>query len=168
MMTIETGKALDPGAAPFVIDGGGIMQAQAQLPERLIGTVAPGMTVRAGKVTGKVLAAGTAIDPDTRSAALTASLPADPSIRAGQAVTLAVMGPAPAGAVRVPATAVAQLSGASVVFVRTPKGVSPRPVTMAEGGEGADGERVVLAGLKPGEEVATTSVSELKALATVE
>jgi cobalt-zinc-cadmium efflux system membrane fusion protein len=168
MMTIETGKALDPGAAPFVIDGGGVMQAQAQLPERLIGMVAPGMTVRAGRVTGKVLAAGTAIDPATRSAALTAILPADPSIRAGQAITLAVMGPAPAGAVRVPATAVAQLSGANFVFVRTAKGVSPRPVTVAEGGEGADGERVVLSGLKSGEEVATTSVSELKALATAE
>lgn len=38
-MTVETGKAIDPGAAPFVIDGSGPLQAQAQLPERLIGTI---------------------------------------------------------------------------------------------------------------------------------
>lgn len=167
-MNIETGKALDPGAAPFVIDAGGAMQANAQLPERLIGTVQPGMTVRAGRIAGKVLAVGTAIDPATRSASLTASLPSDPSIRSGQSLSLSIMGPAPNGAVRVPGEAIAQASGATVVFVRTAKGVVVRPVTLAEGGEGADGERVVLSGLKAGEVVATSAVSELKSLAAAE
>lgn len=167
-MNIETGKALDPGAAPFVIDAGGPMQAQAQLPERLIGRVQPGMTVRAGPVLGKVLAVGTAIDPATRSASLTAALPADPSIRSGQSLSLSVMGPAPNGAVRVPGEAIAQMSGATVVFVRTAKGVVARPVTLAEGGEGADGERVVLSGLKAGDEIAVSAVSELKSLAAAE
>ncbi len=167
-MSIETGKALDPGAAPFVIDAGGAMQAQAQLPERLIGAVQPGMTVRAGRITGRVLAVGTAIDPATRSASLTASLPADPSIRSGQSLSLSVMGPAANGAVRVPGEAIAQMSGVTMVFVRTPKGVIVRPVTLAEGGEGADGERVVLSGLKVGDEIAVSAVSELKTLAAAE
>lgn len=168
MMTIETGKALDPGAAPFVIDAGGPMQAQAQLPERLIGKIQPGMTVRAAGAEGKVLAVGTAIDPATRSASLTASLQGSGSVRAGQALSLAVMGPAPQGAVRVPGDAMAQIGGANVVFVRSAKGVVARPVTLAEGGEGAEGERIILSGLKPGEEVAMSAVSELKALAAGE
>lgn len=167
-MTIETGKALDPGAAPFVIDAGGAMQAQAQLPERLIGTIQPGMTVRAGRIAGKVLAVGTAIDPATRSASLTASLPADPSVRPGQSLSLSVMGPAANGAVRVPGEAIAQMPGGAVVFVRTAKGVVVRPVTLAEGGAGADGERVVLSGLKAGDEIAVSAVSELKTLAAAE
>jgi len=167
-MTIETGKALDPGAAPFVIDAGGAMQAQAQLPERLIGAIQPGMTVRAGRVEGKVLAVGTAIDPATRSASLTASLPADPSIRSGQSLSLSVMGPAANGAVRVPGEAIAQVSGATMVFVRTARGVVARPVILAEGGEGAEGERVVLSGLKVGDEIAVSAVSELKTLAAAE
>jgi cobalt-zinc-cadmium efflux system membrane fusion protein len=167
-MNIETGKALDPGAAPFVIDAGGPMQAQAQLPERLIGKIQPGMIVRAGRVEGKVLAVGSAIDPATRSASLTASLPADPSIRSGQSLSLSVMGPAANGAVRVPGEAIAQMSGTTMVFVRTARGVVARPVTLAEGGEGTDGERVVLSGLRAGDEIAVSAVSELKSLAATE
>lgn len=167
-MTIETGKALDPGAAPFVIDAGGQMLAQAQLPERLIGTIRPGMVVRAGRAEGKVVTVGSTLDPATRSASLTANLPADPSIHSGQSLSLSVMGPAPAGGVRVPAGAVTRISGADMVFVRTAKGVVARPVTLAQGGEGADGERIILSGLKAGEEVAVSAVSELKALATAE
>lgn len=168
MMSIETGKALDPGAAPFVIDAGGAMQAQGQLPERLIGKVLPGMSVRAAEASGKVLAVGSAIDPATRSASLTASLEGDGAVRAGQALSLAIMGPAPQGAVRVPATAVAQLPSGTVVFVRSRRGVIPRAVTLAEGSEQSKGERTILSGLKPGEDVVVTSVSELKALATAE
>lgn len=168
MMAIETGKALDPGAAPFVIDAGGAMQAQAQLPERLVGAIQPGMTVRAGSATGKVLAVGTAIDPASRSANLTASLSADGSVRAGQALTLAVMGPPPAEAVRVPGDAVAQLGDRTVVFVRTGNGVAMRPVKAADGGDGVEGERIILSGLAVGEQVAVSAVSELKALATAE
>lgn len=168
MMTIEAGKALDPGAAPFVIDAAGPFQAVAQLPERLIATVRPAMTVRVGTTEGKVLAVGTALDPATRSASLTASLPADAPVRAGQALSLAVMGPAPAGAVRVPADAIVQTAGADTVFVRSARGVIARTVTLADEGAGTLGERVVLSGLKPGEAVAVSAVSELKALAASE
>jgi membrane fusion protein, heavy metal efflux system len=167
-MSIETGKALDPGAAPFVIDAGGAMQAQGQLPERLIGKVQPGMTVRLAGAAGKVLAVGSAIDPATRSASLTASLEGDGSVRAGLALSLAIMGPAPQGAVRLPAAAVAQLPTGTVVFVRSARGVIPRTVVLAEGDDQSEGKRIILSGLKPGEQVLVTSVSELKALATAE
>jgi len=165
-MAIETGKAVDPAVAPFVIDGSGGLQAEAQLPERLIGTMQPGMRVGIGAgQTGTVIAVGTAIDPATRSARLTASLPAGAPVRAGQSINLSIMGAAPSGAIRVPADAIAQIAGEPCVFVRTPRGVAVRKVTLPDGGAGSGDDRVILSGLKPGEQVAVTGVSELKSLA---
>jgi cobalt-zinc-cadmium efflux system membrane fusion protein len=89
-------------------------------------------------------------------------------LRSGQSLSLAVMGPAPGGAVRVSASAVAKMSGETVVFVQTPKGAVMRKVALAEGGSGTQGERVVLSGLKPGEHVVISAVSELKALAAAD
>lgn len=165
-MAIETGKAVDPAVAPFVIDGSGGLQAEAQLPERLIGTMQPGMRVGIGAgQTGTVIAVGTAIDPATRSARLTASLPAGAPVRAGQSINLSIMGAAPSGAIRVPADAIAQIAGGPCVFVRTPRGVAVRKVTLPDGGAGSGDDRVVLSGLRAGEQVAVTGVSELKSLA---
>ncbi len=168
-MTIETGKALDLGAAPFVIDGAGPLQARAQLPQRLIGRVHPGMRVIAGPgLEGQVVAVGTALDPQTRSATLTARFPASAELRSGQSLTLSVLGPAPDSAVRVPAAAIARLGDSTLAFVRTKAGVVARPVRLGEGGSGADGAQVVLSGLKPGEQVAVSAVSELKSLAAAD
>lgn len=168
-MTIETGKALDLGAAPFVIDGAGPLQARAQLPQRLIGRVHPGMRVIAGPgLEGQVVAVGTALDPQTRSATLTARFPASAELRSGQSLTLSVLGPAPDGAVRVPTAAIARLGDSTLAFVRTKAGVVARPVRLGEGGSGADGAQVVLSGLKPGEQVAVSAVSELKSLAAAD
>ncbi|WP_414901714.1 efflux RND transporter periplasmic adaptor subunit [Sphingomonas flavalba] len=167
-MTIETGKALDPGAAPFVIDGAGPLQAQVQLPHRLIGRVHPGMRVIAASgLEGQVVAVGTTLDPQTRSAMLTAHFPDATGLRSGQSLILSVLGPAPDGAVRVPATAIARLGDDTLAFVRTKGGVAVRPVQLGEGG-GTDGVQVVLSGLKPGEQVAVSAVSELKSLAAAD
>lgn len=127
------------------------------------------MSVHAGRdITGEVIAVGSTLDPSTRSATLTARFPAGAALRSGQSLPLAVMGPAPDGAVRIPAAAVAQMSGETFVFVQTPKGVIMRAITLAEGGSGTEGERVVLSGLKPGEHIAISAVSELKALAAAD
>lgn len=162
-MTAESGKALDTGSAPFVIDGPGALQVAAQLPERLIGTVQTGMTVRIGaEGTGTVIAVGSTIDPATRSASVTATVPASPGVMAGRATSVVIEGPAPAGALRVPAGAVAELDGRKIVFLAVPGGVRVQPVTVAEGG-GAN--VVVTGGLERGARVATAGVSELKSLA---
>ncbi len=172
-MTIETGKALDQGMAPFVIDAANRYQARAQLPERLIALVRPGMSVRVvqdeeGPATeGTVTAVGSSIDPATRSATLTASLPSSSATVAGRATSLLVMGPAPAGAVSVPAKAVTQYGGRTIVFVKSATGVAMREVRIA-GGNSGSGQVVLLAGVKPGEQVATSAISELKALAAAE
>lgn len=160
-MSAETGKAIDPAMAPFVIDGDGPLQVNAQLPERLLAAVKPGMTVRIGSVSGTVTAVGQALDPVTRSASVTATIPAG-SAAAGSATAIGIEGPAPAGAVRIPMAALGEVNGSKVVFVAVRGGVRARPVTVA----GMSGESaVVTRGLAAGERVAASGVSELAALA---
>ncbi|QKR99004.1 efflux RND transporter periplasmic adaptor subunit [Sphingomonas sp. CL5.1] len=162
-MTAETGKALDVGAAPFVIDGGGALQVTAQLPERLFGTVRPGMRVRVGDHgVGTVLAVGGALDPETRSTTVTASLPAAPGVVAGGAMPVTIDGPAPAGAVSIPARSVVDIDGRATVFVIARGGVATRAVSTVHG---AGDRAIVTSGLRAGERVVSAGLSELKMLA---
>ncbi|MCC2601959.1 efflux RND transporter periplasmic adaptor subunit [Sphingopyxis yananensis] len=164
-LAVETGKAINPDAAPFVIDGAGPLQAVAQLPERLIDSVHAGMRVAiAPDVIGEVMAVNRSLDAETRSATLTARLPAAAALRAGQSLSLAVMGPAPADALSVPATAIIRMGDQHMVFVKSNGGVTPRIVTIADGGRSPSDTRTILSGLKAGEQVAISSVSELKSL----
>jgi cobalt-zinc-cadmium efflux system membrane fusion protein len=160
-MSAETGKAVDPAMAPFVIDGGGPLQVTAQLPARLLGTVKPGMAVRIGTVSGTVTAVGQALDSATRSATVTATIPAGSAVP-GSATAIGIEGPAPAGAVRIPMSALGEVNGSKVVFVAVRGGVRVRPVTVA----GMSGDSAVITkGLAPGERVAASGVSELSTLA---
>lgn len=161
-MSAETGKAVDPAMAPFVIDGGGPLQVTAQLPERLLAAVKPGMIVRIGTVSGTVSAVGQSLDPTTRSATVTATIPAG-SAAAGSATAIGIEGPAPTGAVRIPVSALGEVNGGKIVFVAVRGGVRMRPVTVG----GQSGESAVITkGLAPGERVAVSGVSELATLAS--
>ncbi|WP_240529929.1 efflux RND transporter periplasmic adaptor subunit [Novosphingobium sp. PC22D] len=161
-VSATTGDRLDGGGAPFVIDAAGAYEVNAQLPERLAGRVHPGMQVRLGDVTGTVSSVGTTIDPETRSLLLKARMPAGPGVISGGTVTVTVLGPAPSGAVTVPASAVTPLNGADTVFVRTRDGVAIRRVQLGEGS--ADDMALVLSGLNPGDQVVKRGTSEIKAL----
>lgn len=168
-LAVETGKAVNPDAAPFVIDGAGPLQAVAQLPERLIDSVHAGMRVTiAPDIIGEVMAVNRSLDAETRSATLTARLPATNALRSGQSLSLAVMGPAPAGALSLPASAIIRMGDQYMVFVKSAGGVTPRIVTIADGGRSPSDTRTILSGLKAGEQVAISSVSELKSLASAE
>lgn len=159
----QAGSPVDGTTAPYVIDAADRYEIDAQLPERLVGAVNPGMVVKLeGGVRGAVTAIGATIDPATRSVKLKASVGAALGITSGKATTVTVFGPAPANAVTVPASAVTSMGGADVVFVRTKDGFAARRVVT--GGSG-DGTVVVLSGLKIGDRVVTTGISELKSLA---
>lgn len=159
---IQVGAPVDGTTAPYVIDAVGRYEVTAQVPERLIGAIRPGMTVMLGDLSGTVTAAGSVIDPMTRSATLKASLPAGPGVVAGRASSLAVLGPAPTGSVMVPSAAIASLNGRDVVFVAVQGGFSARLVSL---GVARGGQTLVLSGLKPGERVVVSGTSALKALA---
>ena len=160
--TIQVGSPVDGTTAPYVIDAVDRYEVQAQLPERLVGVVRPGMTIRLGTLRGTVTAVGSTIDPATRSATLKAALPAGSGVVAGGATSITVFGPAPAGAVTIPAAAVTNLDGHDVVFVTGQGGFGIRRVVT---GATSDGTTVLLSGVRPGERVVTSGTSALKALA---
>lgn len=186
---IQAGMPLDGTTAPFVIDAAGRYEATGQVPERLIGQIRPGMTVRlgqgtrgqntgsldAGAVRGTVTAVGNAIDPATRSAMLKAQLPASPGLVSGRVDTITVWGPATTnatasantgarsdGAITVPEAAVTTLGTDDVVFVANPRGYVRRVVHRLGA---ADGQVVVTGALKAGDAVVVHGTAALKALA---
>lgn len=160
---IQAGTPVDGTTAPYVIDAAGRYEVVGQLPERLIDSVHPGMIVQiAPDISGPIIAVGSTIDPVTRSASLKAEIPSGPGVVSGRATSLTIFGPAPAGAVHVPETAVTVVDGKDVVFVERPGGFSIREIAH---GAPAGNQVVVVSGLKPGEKVVVTGTSALKALA---
>ncbi|WP_305097184.1 efflux RND transporter periplasmic adaptor subunit [Croceibacterium aestuarii] len=166
---VETGGPVDGLTAPFIIENASAYRLDLQLPERLARQVRPGMAVDVslpgsdGPVAaGKILSVAPSIDPQTRSVMAKASIGAAPGLVAGSNVTVAIRDMGMATGIGVPAGAVVKLGNKDVVFVRTGKTFAPRPVTVAAT---AGGQAVLVAGLKAGEVVATSSLPELKAMA---
>jgi membrane fusion protein, heavy metal efflux system len=161
--SIQTGSPVDGATSAYVIDAVRRYEITAQLPERLVGQVRRGMAVRLpGDVRGEVTSVGSVIDPATRSATLRARVPAGTGVVSGRALPVTLLGPAPAGAIAVPAGAVTEVNGQPSVFVRRPDGVEVRKVMI---GDQADGRIVIRQGLRAGEQVAIAGTSELKAMA---
>ncbi len=169
---IEAGRPVESMNAPFVVDAVGRFEVEAQVPERLVGRIAPGMTVRIGTVGGggadavraEVTSVGTVIQPETRSVTLKAAIAPAPGapIVAGRTATVTVHAAAPAGAVEIPGAAVVDVAGAPSAFVQDKGGFVIRSVTTA----GAAGATVVVtSGVAAGEQVAITGLSELKSMA---
>lgn len=160
---IETGAPVDGMSAAFVVDATDRLEVRAQVPERLIGQIAAGMRVLVdGKVEARVTSVGRVVQPETRSAALKADIKDASGLVAGRTVMASIYAGASAGAVIVPRAALAEVAGAPVVFVRVSGGVAAREVATAP----VTGDQVVvLKGLKAGENVAISNLSELKSLA---
>jgi len=160
---IQAGEPIEGMVAPYVVDAVDRYEVQAQIPERLVGKVTPGMRVEiGGGIKASVTSAGTVIHPETRSATLKAAIAPGSGAVAGRTIMAAVFAPAPAGAAAVPRAAIADMGGTTAVFVQMNGGISVRKVTTV----GMLGEQaVVIAGLKPGEQVAISGLSELKSLA---
>ncbi len=159
--TVQIGSAIDGMSAPFVIDAARRYAVEAQLPERLVGRVRVGDRIGLpGGILGSVTSVGVTIDPQTRSALLKASVPAAPGLVSGRTVSVALFGPTVAGAVTVPASAIARLGDRTMVFTETVGGFALRPVTLVSAG----GAEAVVTGIPAGARVASTGVSELKAL----
>lgn len=159
---IQAGSVLDGSTAPYVIDADGSYEAQAQLPDRLAGSVKPGMAAVLGDIRGTVTAVGSTIDPATRSVTVKARLPIGASTLAGRATSLSIFGPAPEGAVMVPEAAVTDLGDGPGVFVRSRQGVRIR---LVKTGGKDKGQILILSGLKPGEPVVVEGTSSLKPMA---
>jgi len=168
---VETGGPVDGMTAPFVIENTGAYRVDLQLPERLARSVRPGMAVEvqlpvAGAdplpVGGTILSVAPSIDPATRSVMAKANIASAPGLVAGSNVMVVIRGAGTAEGVSIPSSAVTRIGGTDHVFLRDGKSFTPREVTVAAE---AGGRSVISEGLKAGDEVATSAVTELKAMA---
>lgn len=165
-VNVQTGGPVDGLTAPFVIENTASFMLDLQIPERLVADVHPGMEVElvnggTAPVLGNIVSVGSSIDAATRSVLAKARIGAAPQLVSGKSVMVVLKGTKAVSGVSIPAAAATQLGGKDVVFVATQQGFAVRPVTIA----GRSASQVTLAGgLKPGERVATSGLSELKVI----
>jgi membrane fusion protein, heavy metal efflux system len=165
-VSVQTGGPIDGMTAPFVIDASNAYQLDIQVPERLAGLVKPGMIVSLpGNVSGRILSVSPGIDPVSRSLIAKASISAAPGIIAGKSLMVSIAGDAPSGAMTIPASALTKMDGKDVVFVTKGNRFAKREVTAVAAGTG---DVLITSGLQPGEQVATSGLTELKMLASGE
>lgn len=156
--------SLAPGAgaaalsAGFVIDRTDSLWADARLPGKLVGAIRPGAAVEVEGLRGRVVSAGSAIDPRTGSAVLRAEIPNRANLAPGRLVRMTVFGAAPAGATSLPSSALTRLGQTDAVFVLDGAGYTARQVRIV----GRSAQLVVVTGLRPGAVVAVSGVSQLK------
>lgn len=159
---IQAGEPLELMSAPFVIDSNAAFEVQAQIPERLIGKISEGMRlILPNGVTATVTSVGSVIQPETRSALLKAQIVPGAKVIAGMSTNAAVFGKAPPGSVRLPRSAITTVDGRETVFVAVQNGYMPRTVETASS---IGDTTVVLSGLKAGETVAKSGLTELKSM----
>jgi len=162
-MAMDAGAALDGMSAPIIIEREGSRWLAVQIPERLAATVRAGLpvTTEDGQ-TGRLETVAASLDPATRAFAARVRL-ADGGapLISGRLLRLTIRAQAPAGAVSVPAAAIATENGRDLVFVKTGSTFAARPVTRIGSGDPA----VIEAGLNVGETVAISNLPELRAAA---
>lgn len=167
---VDAGSPVGTGPAPFLIENNAQVRLDLQIPERLAAQVRPGMAVHVGQdghvVTGRLLSLASTIDPSTRALSAKASLPPDTGLLPGKSVMVTL---ADAGAgqgkrgpgVSVPSEAVTHIGDHDAVFRREASGFRVVSVTVA----GQIGARTIVSGgLAPGQQVAASSIAELKSL----
>ncbi len=165
-VSVQTGGPVDPLSTPFIVENTDRLMLDLQIPERLAGQVVPGLAVSIRQAngtlaTGRVIAVSASLDPATRALTAQARLDSAPGLVSGKTVTAVLKGTSATPAVRVPAAAITRLNGKDSVFVATAKGFAVRHVTV--GGVEAD-SAIITAGLKAGEPVAISGISELKVI----
>ncbi|MBW8294497.1 efflux RND transporter periplasmic adaptor subunit [Sphingopyxis sp.] len=166
LINVQTGGPVDGMTAPFVVENDASFMLDLQLPERMANSVFPGMQVEVpvpggAPIIGSVVSVGSSIDPATRSVLAKARIGAAPMLVSGKSVMAVLKGKSQIPGTTVPAAAVTRIGDKDMVFVKTRTGFVKRVVTVS----GRIGEQVLISGgIKPGEHVATSGISELKVI----
>lgn len=166
-VNVQTGGPVGGTTAPFVIENSAALMLDLQLPERLANSVVPGMTVALSgmdnglEVRGTILSVGASMDPATRSVPAKARLGSAPNLVPGKSVLAVIKGTGKQSGTSIPASAITQIDGQDYVYVRIGNRFERRPV-VSTGRAGINA--IVSEGLKPGELVAISGVSELKVM----
>lgn len=158
----KPGDKIEAMAAAVAIDSSDELWVEVQLPATLVGRVAPGDRVRIENgPEGNVLSVGRSLDTLTRSAKLTASVPANSGLVPGQIVSVSIVQRAAPGAFSVPASAVVRVGEADNVFVRNTLGFS---LVSVEVHGRSQSSATILADIPRGAHVAASGIPQLEQL----
>ena len=168
-VTVTPGEYVPPERELFQVADPRTVWAELMIPARDIQRVRVGQTIMLSVQgsdhphTGSIRFLSPAVDPATGAAKALATIDnRDGDLRVGQNVSARVTTPGSDGqrVPVVPRSAIQEVEGRSVVFVRTPRGFVVRPVTV---GTGSDSAVPIISGLRVGERVATVNAFVLKA-----
>lgn len=164
-LNAHAGDTVDAMTTLASLTTGADLWVEFQVPARLMGQIAPGDGVdlaRGGR--GRIMSVTDVLNPVTRSASAYAALPSGSTLYEGQLVRGQLSrATTDAKLISAPAQSIVQIDGQDHVFRRTSDGFAPTPVQVV----GRTEEVATLrGGLRPGDAVATSGLTELKALAT--
>lgn len=168
-VSVTPGEYVSPERELFQVADPRTVWAELMIPARDIQRVLVGQTIMLSVQgsdhphTGRIRFLSPAVDPATGAAKAIATIDnRDGDLRVGQNVSARVTTPGSDGqrVPVVPRSAIQEVEGRSVVFVRTPRGFVMRPVTV---GTGNDAAVPIISGLRVGERVATVNAFVLKA-----
>lgn len=165
MLSVRVGDNVDAMTTLASLTAGKELWVEFQVPARLIGQIAAGDRVELSNAgSGEIMSVTDILDPTTRSASAYATLPPGSTLFEGQLVRGHLSrATGDAKLISAPAQSIVQIDGKDYVFRRTPDGYAPTPVHIV----GRTEEVATLrGGLRPGDAVATSGLTELKALAT--
>lgn len=167
-VSITPGEFVSPERELFQVVNRREVWAELRVPAAQLANVRAGQVVRIS-VQGsdhdheaRIRFLSPSVDPGSGSARAIATVQnPDGELRVGQTITarIATGGAGPLKPA-VPRSALQEVEGKQVVFVRTAGGFEARPVTI---GAGSDAAVPILSGLKPGEQVAVANTFVLKA-----
>lgn len=163
---IVLGAAVTADAEVYTVADLSVVWVELAVPTTDIIFVTEGMTVRVRsegdtRGEGRLVFLSPVLDPETRSARAVVEMPnPNNAFRPGGYVTADLATAEQPVDVLIPRTAVQQIGGESVAFVRTAEGFEKREIVLGRG----DQENVEVAfGLDPGETYAATNTFVLKA-----
>ena len=154
----QPGGGLEAMAPAVTLDRADKLWIEARISPAIARKLQVGYGVRVGATSGRVVALGASIDPKTRSLPLRAELDGVAGLAPGQAVSVTLLAPAPAGAQSIPRSALLQAPDGAKVFVKTGSGYQAHPVAVV----GVAGPEAVVTGLPTGARVAAAGAAQLK------
>jgi len=163
-LAVKPGEYIGALETAIVLQASDRVWLEAPLSAALAVKVRPGdrVSISPGNMSGTVIAVGSDIDPKSRSVILRAEIDERGDIRPGQNVLATIFSQAPPGAITVPRGALVRLAGNDVVFAKRSGGFDVIPVTILARGRYT---ATIVGPLAPDRHVATSGLTELKAIA---
>ena len=161
---VRVGDTLPAMSSLAIVINSDELWAEIQVPVGLIGALQPSDSISfPGGGSGSIVSIHKKVNPSTRSGLMIANVPVSENLFSGQLVSIQIRREIETESLlSVPASSVIEIDGKNRVFQRQPDGFAMLDVDVR--GEAND-VKIIRTSLRPGDEVATRGLVELKAIA---